>query len=272
MTQPSIGHISAVAEDKWGNVWVLGNPDYRVTPDGEWQLIDRQTVGVRIRGRHLVATEEGVWFGGDPMLFFDGENWTEYPLSEGNQSLSISAMAVDDSGQLWLATNLGVAIWEDEQLTFLTDEETFPSSVQRLIPDGERMWVGLHAKLTFIEDRQPSSYLYEDHSLGTSSMIKLPDGDLLLGVGGSVSMFDPETDGIRPIPELFDSMQSAFVGEDGSLWIGSQSSGVFHFNGERWRRLTPYDGLPDNRISTIFVDSQNRVWFGGAAGLSVYTP
>src|SRR5258707_5478328 len=47
--------------------------------------------------------------------------------------------------------------------------------------------------------------------------------------------------------------------KDGFLWFGTET-GLSRFDGTHFRTYTTADGLPDNEILKLFVDSRNRVW------------
>jgi ligand-binding sensor domain-containing protein len=47
--------------------------------------------------------------------------------------------------------------------------------------------------------------------------------------------------------------------KDGFLWFGTES-GLSRFDGTHFRNFTTANGLPDNEIIKLFVDSRNRVW------------
>lgn len=48
--------------------------------------------------------------------------------------------------------------------------------------------------------------------------------------------------------------------KDGYIWFGTES-GLSRFDGTHFKTFTTRDGLPDNEILKLFVDSRNRVWF-----------
>lgn len=47
--------------------------------------------------------------------------------------------------------------------------------------------------------------------------------------------------------------------KDGFLWFGTET-GLSRFDGTHFKNFTTSDGLPDNEILRLFVDSKNRVW------------
>ena len=47
--------------------------------------------------------------------------------------------------------------------------------------------------------------------------------------------------------------------KDGFLWFGTES-GLSRFDGTHFRNFTTANGLPDNEIIKLFVDSRNRIW------------
>ncbi|MBS1597638.1 MAG: histidine kinase [Bacteroidetes bacterium] len=47
--------------------------------------------------------------------------------------------------------------------------------------------------------------------------------------------------------------------KDGFIWFGTET-GLSRFDGTHFKNFTTADGLPDNEIIKLFVDSKNRVW------------
>jgi ligand-binding sensor domain-containing protein len=51
------------------------------------------------------------------------------------------------------------------------------------------------------------------------------------------------------------------------MWFGT-IGGVSIFDGKKWHNLTKKDGLVDNRVYCMMIDSQKKMWFGTEGGVS----
>ncbi|WP_248209276.1 two-component regulator propeller domain-containing protein [Pseudomarimonas salicorniae] len=61
---------------------------------------------------------------------------------------------------------------------------------------------------------------------------------------------------------------------DGSVWVGTDSDGVWRVDpeGRAVRVLHPADGLPDAAIRSLLFDRSGRLWIGSQSGLSRWQP
>lgn len=65
-------------------------------------------------------------------------------------------------------------------------------------------------------------------------------------------------------------VSSLAVDSRGELWAGG-NRGAIHYDGTRWEVFTTRDGLIADRISSVHIDRQDRVWFVTEAGISMLT-
>ena len=63
---------------------------------------------------------------------------------------------------------------------------------------------------------------------------------------------------------------SVAVGIDGTIWIGTATSGISHFDGTRWQTFTSSDGLPGNEVRDLVVAADGTVWAATANGIARY--
>lgn len=66
-------------------------------------------------------------------------------------------------------------------------------------------------------------------------------------------------------------VSSLAVDSRGELWAGG-NRGAVHYDGTRWEVFTTRDGLISDRISSVHIDRQDRVWFVTDEGISLLTP
>jgi signal transduction histidine kinase/CheY-like chemotaxis protein/sugar lactone lactonase YvrE len=58
--------------------------------------------------------------------------------------------------------------------------------------------------------------------------------------------------------------------EDGSIWIATENTGVFHVTTTEVQQFTVQDGLPSNRIQGIARDTHGNHWFATFRGIAMY--
>ena len=109
-----------------------------------------QNVDVAYNPNYVIALEvdrkgyvwAGTWGGG--LSRFDGEKWTSYTTVEGLPGNHIFMLHLDTTGQLWIGTNKGLALWKNGKYEVMTTADgLFDNAVFSMAttPDGG-MWLG----------------------------------------------------------------------------------------------------------------------------------
>ena len=57
-------------------------------------------------------------------------------------------------------------------------------------------------------------------------------------------------------------------GSDGSLWIGTNTSGLYNYKNKKFVHYGQDSGLPDLSVRAINIDEQNRLYIGTAGGIA----
>ena len=109
-----------------------------------------QNVDIAYNPNYVIALEvdrkghvwAGTWGGG--LSRFDGEKWTSYTTVEGLPGNHIFMLHLDTTGQLWIGTNKGLALWKNGKYEVMTTADgLFDNAVFSMAttPDGG-MWLG----------------------------------------------------------------------------------------------------------------------------------
>jgi ligand-binding sensor domain-containing protein len=155
---------------------------------------------------------------------------------EGLVGKVINDMILDEGGELWIATDLG--------LNHLRPGIGFDYYTPALgLPDREVLCLGV--------DR---------------------DGSVWAGTGKGVSRI---RDGVvletltvaDGLPN--NTVLSVTVDYSGNKWFGT-SNGLARFTGKEWRIFSRENGMVDEEIRTVAVDSQWNIWVGTPRGVSVF--
>lgn len=108
----------------------------------------------------------------------------------------------------------------------------------------------------------------------TQNNILIPEYDSInntiwLGTRAGLAKFDPEKEQLEHVG--FDGIQTFPIknGEQGRLWIGTQSDGLYHFNTLSRQIIKHYD---IGNVSNLFYESKNRLWVSTLNGLFLIDP
>lgn len=198
-------------------------------------------------------------------------------------SEAITAVFEDREGNLWFGSANGLERWRDSVfVTYpapagLASEKSGPVFV-----DGNlRTWFAPAAGgLYWLQDGQPvpvtAAGLSQDvvYSLAGSSsndgatelwLGRQRGGLTRLRLNGSASQAVTYTqkDGLAQ-----NSVYAVHQSRDGSVWAGTLSGGVSHFQQGRFTTYTRADGLASNTVTALLESADGSMWFGTPQGLS----
>lgn len=133
-----------------------------------------------------------------------------------------------------------------------------------------KMWIATVKGLFWIDPAletprfQPVSRFRD---VDTLTIAESASGSLLVGtVQGAYSMDLQQIQLLHP--GLANTAVSAFVQDKaGPLWIGTQDKGLFRLTGNQLEQLSQQNGLPDNRVLSLFQDRDLNLWVGTNVGL-----
>ena len=234
---------------------------------------------------------------------FDGEVWTHYTMEDGLISDNVAAVSVAPDGSVWFATGEGVSRWDREADTwthYTTRDGLLSDDVWNVLftPDGKIWFVHptaltslLPATLTDEEqagresvDEEPTVAPVEEGAVAEVDVWEVYQGarfysssDALVSEDGRLWLgqiyYDPESqewvDTVYRELEIYDLA----VDEQGGMWI-ARSAGALYIPDpelsppETWRHFGEQEGLQDERVAVITLESDGVIWFGSVTGAS----
>ncbi|MCU7555366.1 diguanylate cyclase [Alteromonas sp. ASW11-19] len=200
----------------------------------------------------IYQDEEGyLWFGTQEGLNrYDGYNFEVFNQEYGNENALpedwIFDIQEDASGNLWVATDGGgVAMFDEPEHAFIAyqhdsdDPHSLSSNTVRVLflDSSGRFWIGTENGL---DEYHPDSKQFESINIAPT-----------------------------PSSEFSGELQVRAITEDanGLLWIGTDGSGLYSYNPQTGNVAHYFSAQENNiihsdRISSLLVDSENRLWAG----------
>jgi ligand-binding sensor domain-containing protein/two-component sensor histidine kinase len=258
--------VQALLEDSEGNIW-LG------TPGGLQRLSPHRVTPLRDLGvpRALEATADGaMWVGTSSGLrrFAGGESRT-FTEADGLPGSVVLALHRGQRGELWVATELGIAIYENGKFTRLSlPKDANLPRIFAIATAGEDVWLRdfffrLHhwrgGKLLPVDD------LPEPFRTNVRSVYTDRSGQVWLGAGdGQLAVRDQKgTFKVQQLP--IGGAVRLFQDPEGALWVGGDD-GMSRLQGGEVVSLTRKQGFPGS-VKSIVEDESGELWVGLGTGI-----
>jgi len=264
-------NVHAVLEDRTGRIWVGGSRLYSLK-DGvphEYSLPDNDS---RNKVKSFLKTADGViWVGtvgGLYRLRPEQDNFEPVPGVSG----TIRSLREAPNGELWAgAIGEGIFRIRGDRVTRLQAPSPLVSNtVLSIFADSDRnLWIGTQAGMMRLS-RTPVRVLAlptaADSDFGTVTLDS--DGSLWAASNQLVHLL-----GGRSVPFKLPGLEGARVrnvlrSRDGTLWIGTDGSGVFHLSPKGTKHFTTHEGLVNNFVRVFLESRDGTLWIGTDNGVS----
>ncbi len=245
---------------------------YRHTSKG-WDVINRS------RGLESNAVVSGIadregsyWlgFGGAGIFrWTGGDSWSGWTQAEGLPDNVVWSILRDSRQRLWVATNNGVAMWEQalrHWRIWRPRENFFASTVRKLELDSSGAIWALCSPSGLVRF-DPSTLQVERvplEGMSPSNMARSPDGRLWIGDEANLKFLESPKKPFRFVTPKFWKNSGATANSfswsaDGALWTAGRQ-GVFELDGGKWRHFSSADSLAENTVSDILATSKSEAW------------
>ncbi|MCW4004977.1 MAG: ATP-binding protein, partial [Candidatus Bathyarchaeota archaeon] len=227
------------------------------------------------------------------------ETFTAYFHDASNpQSISnncIASICEDAFGYLWVGTKVGLNRFNVESKIFYNykNDTSIPSSVinnriMTLYIDAEGiLWAGTISGISKLNFNKQAFRYYSgvlnDNIMG---IISIDSGTLWLEIWQGVLKFNSEEHVVETawadifIDQNYNSstMNTFCIAEDGSMWVGTDNSGLQRFD-PATNKLTVYtcepndeNSLSSNTILSVYANHDGIIWVGTTGGLCSFNP
>jgi signal transduction histidine kinase/ligand-binding sensor domain-containing protein len=212
---------------------------------------------------------------------WQGEKLTKFASHDGLPSDSITALAEDIDGRLWVGTQSGLATLQAGRLTALKGAEIFSGKTVTTIYRDHKgtMWVGVtgagvyaYQGGNFVRLRDPAldSLLQDPHCLLVDQKDRI-----WIGAGDAFVLCRDGDQWLRfGMPRHLATHYISTLAEapDETVWAGSAGEGLFEFKAGRLVAINASSGLPDNTVEALLMDREGKLWVGTHGGLNRMCP
>lgn len=278
-----------VFEDSVGNLWVSENKVHRLR-GGEVETFDeKQGLPSAIYHSFWEDRDGGVWFAsaggtsfGVGLRRYKNGQLETWGAEQGFPNTSISDVFQDREGTVWLGTDKGLTRLRKQIIkAHSTASGINYSEVYPLYRDKqENIWIGTSKGLSVYrngkfetvilknaDSRTPLASHWQEGRMSVQSLMEDRNGKMWIGVNGGIYIAHHGAAGLLDQTRGY-HVHAIHQDRAGNVWAAT-NKGILQFIDEKFVALhSVKDGLPNEFMTTVFEDSNGKLWFGGYGGLS----
>lgn len=270
----SLAHVEvrAIETTAAGDVWisVRGQGLARLQEDQvTWVTEDDGLASSGIADLHedRMGRIWAVGVGGFSIL--EGDMWEAQRAFGSLQPRVIFSVYEEKSADaIWLAANGGAGRLEDGVWTVFRESDGLPNQVVHgVVVDADgTAWLACRTGLARLENGEVDVQ-FRDVNFRTA--LEGPDGILWFGTSNGIY----EWDGSSWTQHLAGkTVYTRSVTDDGSVWAGSATAGVFRNAGNGWEAVALPDRLQGSEVFDIVQGPDGSIWLATSAGLGRLVP
>jgi ligand-binding sensor domain-containing protein/serine phosphatase RsbU (regulator of sigma subunit) len=228
--------------------------------------------------KSIAQDQEGyMWFGTDGGLSkFDGLYFTNYSKREGLIDASVTSLFCDKSGRLWIGFASGKLMYlqEGKFLEFPINHIDLPKRINSITQDyNGNIWIATDnagaLKITLNKETEKSKVTPYGIKQGLSDLViqilPLKNKSLLIITDLGLKVYDSQKNRFEFLKEKdlpVYNYSSVAQDKNGIIWLGSFDKGLITYNpnSHEIKFVSSEKNIPNEIISSIYIDRKNRVW------------
>jgi ligand-binding sensor domain-containing protein/tRNA A-37 threonylcarbamoyl transferase component Bud32 len=225
--------------------------------------------------------DNNMWVGSENGLFrWQNVDSQALPKNGLMAGVCFYSLYEDAENSLWAGSlDGGLVQIRDEKITAVTNSEGLNGSKFRCLHEdaaGALLIGGYGSHLNRYQNGNCENIAFPTRFENNNIYSLEQDGDNSFWLGTSFGLFNHRDGRLRniPLPGANPNIETRCVLRDrsGCLWIGTWGAGLLCRQGEKIITYSSADGLPGDRIASIFQDRRGDLWIGCENGLAVMTP
>ena len=271
--------IASLYEDSKGNMYVGTLDGLYILRNGKMEKKRFKNINQSFNVFSIFEdSESNLWIGTNLGLIRIKENkHFLFSKKNGLHNDYINAILEDVHRNIWVGTPSGIIRLKKREPDFFNIEDFFDSSViSCFFEDRESsIWIGTYGSgLKRLREGKFTTYTSREGLQNDfiTCVCEDKNRDIWIGTVVGLSKISKGVLKIRSIEKAGVDKFIKCIVEDQNrcLWVGTKGSGLFRIKNRTIINLTEKDGLVNNNISALCVDSRNNLWIGTNSGLSSY--
>lgn len=243
--------VSDMQEDTQGNIWFNTSAGL-CKFDGEKFRNYTDTLK-NVSTESLAFHNDDLFFAYQGLVYrYDGKAFTKFIIhpktyqpsaTNLDRPFGVYCILKDRLGNLWFGTDQrGVCRFDGKTFTYFTEHGLDKGAVRTIFEDKNgQLWFGNNGHGLFTYDGKKLINFTEEKGLANPDFLN------------KQTTFNSKANLAR--------VWAINEDKEGNLWIGSIDNGAWKYDGKELKNFTTKEGLPNNKVSSIYKDRQNLLWF-----------
>jgi ligand-binding sensor domain-containing protein/signal transduction histidine kinase len=272
---PTPGRVIAIHEDSQRQLWIgLGNKGLHLFQNGKSLPVIKGSIFPDNNTTSIFQDkEENLWVGTrlNGLVRLRKNKFRTYSTDEGIANRQIEAIGESRDGSIWIGTRDGLTRMKNGQTELFRREQGLTSSYIRTIVEDQqgKLWIGTSdgGLLQYSDGRFRVLDIRSglpDNKITATLVDK--DDTLWIASGEQIIKWrDRKTDIQRAERYQVNTLVRTMSQKENGIWAGTDK-GLVAINGETLTHYSTRNGLPDDRIRTLYTDSRGTLWIGTYGG------
>jgi ligand-binding sensor domain-containing protein len=273
-------YFTDVIQDGQGNMWFATLEGLYMFNGKEWEQYKEKTFRVKKvydieeskSGDIWAATEAGI------AKFADG-TWTVYSKKDGLSGNAVYRLQEDRDGRIWAFSRsdlkyTGLSLYQDGKWTYFDpDRIGLKGKIESLIDYNNEVIVYTTEGIAKHTSSRWHVFRESDGLSGDDFALLYRDKNKDLWTANEIALYKYQ-DG--KWIEMFNpgskwQVHQVYAAEYDNVWVGTDKSGIYHFDGDKWNHYDDRNSLKDNEVFRIFEDKSQNIWVTTKKGITRFS-